>query len=246
MLDLVIAHSSDLHLDVVPHRTGGPSEAADLLPLTQVIDAARAAEAHLLLLVGDVFDHNRVGLPFVDRVAGLLAEAGRPIVLLPGNHDPLTSDSVYYRGGLADLPNVHIIGISDPEAVRFPDLDLEVWGRAHRDYGDMTPLDQPRRRTTRWQVAMAHGHVVTRSTELGRWRASWLILPEQIAASGADYLALGHWNRPACVTSGTVPAYYSGSPDVAGTLNLVHLRPGIAARVSRWPVAASGGLAAAG
>jgi DNA repair exonuclease SbcCD nuclease subunit len=233
MPDLVIAHSSDLHLDV------GDDNVA-LLPLAQVIDAARAAGADVLLLAGDVFDHNRVPLAFLERVAARLVAAGLRIVLLPGNHDPLTPDSAYYRGGLADLDNVHVIGVSDPEAACFPDLDLEVWGRAHRDYGDMAPLEQPRQRTTRWQVAMAHGHVVTRPSELGRWRASWLILPEQIAATRADYLALGHWNRPACLSNGAVPAYYSGAPDVAGTLNVVRLRPGAPARVTRWPLAASG------
>ena len=44
-----------------------------------------------------------------------------------------------------------------------------------------------------------------------------------IAATGADYLALGHWDRPARVGDGIVPAYYSGSPDLAQTVNMVRL-----------------------
>ena len=241
MHDLVIAHSSDLHLDVGPDQADA---AADLLPLERVIRAARGARAHVLLLAGDVFDHNRVPLAFLERVARMLADAGPRVVLLPGNHDPLTPDSAYYRGGLGELHNVHVLGIPQAEAVRFPELELEVWGRPHRDYGDMAPLRHHRRRTTRWQIAMAHGHVVTRPSELGRWRASWLILPEEIAATRADYLALGHWNRPACLTSGAVPAYYSGSPDVAGTLNVVHLRRGAAAHVTRRALPDGIGLAA--
>jgi DNA repair exonuclease SbcCD nuclease subunit len=241
MHDLVIAHSSDLHLDVGPDQADA---AADLLPLERVIRAARGAGAHVLLLAGDVFDHNRVPVAFLERVARMLTDAGPRVVLLPGNHDPLTPDSAYYRGRLGDLHNVHVLGIPEAEAVRFPELELEVWGRPHRDYGDMAPLRHHRRRTTRWQIAMAHGHVVTRPSELGRWRASWLILPEEIAATGADYLALGHWNRPACLTSGAVPAYYSGSPDVAGTLNVVHLRRGAAAHVTRRALPDGIGLAA--
>jgi DNA repair exonuclease SbcCD nuclease subunit len=42
-----------------------------------------------------------------------------------------------------------------------------------------------------------------------------------IDATGADYVALGHWDRPAQVGSGTVPAYYSGSPEWAKTVNLI-------------------------
>ena len=54
-------------------------------------------------------------------------------------------------------------------------------------------------------------------------RPSWLISDEMIAATEADYLALGHWDRAAQVGGGSVPAYYSGSPDYVGTVNLVRL-----------------------
>ena len=44
-----------------------------------------------------------------------------------------------------------------------------------------------------------------------------------IAATGADYLALGHWDRAAQVGCGAVPAYYSGSPEYVHTVNFVRL-----------------------
>jgi len=56
---------------------------------------------------------------------------------------------------------------------------------------------------------------------------------EEIAATGADYLALGHWDRPMRVGNGVVPAYYSGSPELAGTVNLVRLTAGGEAVVTR-------------
>jgi hypothetical protein len=46
---------------------------------------------------------------------------------------------------------------------------------------------------------------------------------DEIAATRADYLALGHWDRPVRVGNGVVPAFYSGSPELAGTGNLVRL-----------------------
>ncbi len=54
-------------------------------------------------------------------------------------------------------------------------------------------------------------------------RPSWLIGDAEIAATGADYVALGHWNRAARVGNGAVPAYYSGSPEYAGTVNVVRM-----------------------
>ena len=51
----------------------------------------------------------------------------------------------------------------------------------------------------------------------------WLISNAEIEATEADYLALGHWNRAVQVGTGKVPAYYSGSPDLAKTVNVVRL-----------------------
>ena len=70
---------------------------------------------------------------------------------------------------------------------------------------------------------MAHGHYDPAADRSVRPRAAWLIDDAEIAATGADYLALGHWNRPVRVGNGAVPAYYSGSPEYAGTVNMVRL-----------------------
>jgi hypothetical protein len=113
-----------------------------------------------------------------------------------------------------------VLGVTHDEAVAFADLGLEVWGRPHRDYGDMIPFEMPRRRSTPWQIAMAHGHYVPVPDRTIRLRPSWLIGDAELAATGADYVALGHWNRAAKV--GAV-AYYSGSPEYAGTVNVVRL-----------------------
>ena len=54
-------------------------------------------------------------------------------------------------------------------------------------------------------------------------RPFWVFGDEEIAATGADYLALGHWDRAMRGGDGVVPAYYSGSPDLAQTVNMVRL-----------------------
>jgi DNA repair exonuclease SbcCD nuclease subunit len=188
-----------------------------------VLATAKALRSDLLLLAGDTFESNQLSAVVLDRAARLLAEAGMPIVILPGNHDPASSDSVFVRHGVARIPNVSILGVTHEEAVSFPTHDLEIWGHAHRDFFDMAPLRGPRRRSTRWQVAMAHGHYEPPETRANPLRPSWIFSDEEIAATGADYLALGHWDRPARVGNGVVPAFYSGSPELARTVNLVRL-----------------------
>ena len=219
--EVVLVHSSDLHVDEDCNLASGGGDGT--AGLRRVLATARAVRADIVLLAGDTFENNQLGSAVLDRAGQLLAEAGLPVVVLPGNHDPALADSVFVRGGLARLPNVSILGITHDEAVPFAAHDLEIWGHAHRDYFSMAPLRGPRPRSTRWQVAMVHGHDEPPETRANPLRPSWIFSDEEIAATGADYLALGHWDRPMRVGNGVVPAYYSGSPDLAGTVNLIRL-----------------------
>lgn len=157
------------------------------------------------------------------------------MVLLPGNHDPAVPDAVYHRAALSAVDNLHVLGVTHDEAVLFAEMGLEIWGRAHRDYGDMIPFERLRPRSTRWQIAVAHGHYVPVPDRTSRLRPSWLIGDDELAATGADYVALGHWNRAAKV--GTVAAYYSGSPEYAGTVNVVRLGADGKVAITRAPLA---------
>jgi DNA repair exonuclease SbcCD nuclease subunit len=217
--EIVLVHSSDLHMDhdYTTRLHGGDGTAG----LAAVLNVAQALHAHVVLLAGDTFDSHRVPAGIIDQAASMISSARVPIVLLPGNHDPLVANCVYLHTALAQVSNLHVLGAARDEFVIFPELGLEIWGRPHRDYGDMIPLEFPRRRSSRWQIAMAHGHYVPVPDRSSRLRPSWLLGDDELAATGADYIALGHWNTAAKV--GRVAAYYSGSPEYAGTVNVVRL-----------------------
>ncbi len=223
MKDLTVVHSSDLHISV-DHAT------ADFYPLCKVLNTAKQSRADILLLAGDIFDHNRLPLSLLDRASQLLGDTAMPIVILPGNHDCITPDSVYRRGAIDDVPNVYVAGVTAEEAFFFPSLDLEVWGRAHFDYKNMSPLAARRPRTSCWQIAMAHGHWLRQPHDRHR---GWLISSDEIANTAADYVALGHWPQALPAGDGRVPAYYSGSPDLAGTVNVIRLSAEGAVHVMR-------------
>src|ERR1700686_4493737 len=217
--DIVLVHSSDLHVDDdrIAAMHGGDGTAG----LSRVLASARAFGADIVLLAGDTFDNHMVTGATIDRAGQLLADTGLPVVILPGNHDPATPDSIWLRGRFDEIGNVAILGITNDRTIVFPDRELEIWGNAHRDYMDMVPLRDPPPRAARWRIAMGHGHYEPPETWHNPLRPSWLISDDMIAATAADYVALGHWDRPAQVGNGIVPAYYSGSPEWAKTVNLV-------------------------
>lgn len=191
--------------------------------LRAVLEAARKVEADLVLLAGDTFDCHRLPDELLVHTAATIQAFGLPIVVLPGNHDPAVEEAVFHHPAFGKVDGLHILGITHEDAVLLPHLDLEVWGRAHRDYSDMDPLAHTRERSTPWQIAMAHGHYEPIPDRSIRPRSSWLIGDDEIAATRADYVALGHWNRRVQVGSGDVHAWYSGSPDYARSINVVRL-----------------------
>ncbi len=218
--EAIIVHSSDLHLGT----DDSFSERDRLAVLPKVLAAAHEVQANVVLLAGDSFDNHRQPRDLLERAAQMLRDYGKHVVILPGNHDPLTPDSVYRRAGLGEIANVKILGLNVDKAVLFPELELEIWGHAHFDYTDMSPLANPRPRTTRWQLAAAHGHYVDAERDPNRMLGSWLIHREELIATRADYVALGHWNQSTPVGGDEITAHYSGSPEYTGTVNVVRLR----------------------
>jgi DNA repair exonuclease SbcCD nuclease subunit len=232
--DIVVVHSSDLHVDhdYTARLHGGDGTAG----LGCVLDAARGLSADVVLLAGDTFDSHRVPQNLIEQAAAVIGAAALPVVILPGNHDPAIATAIYRDGPLNAVKNLHIIGVTHDDAVAFPNLSLEVWGRPHRDYDDMIPFEAVRARRSRWLIAMAHGHYEPKPDRSIGPRPSWLIGDDEITATAADYVALGHWNRAVRVGNGVVPAYYSGSPEYAGTINVVRLSEAGGVTVTRAPL----------
>lgn len=226
---VVLVHSSDLHIDddIQPGLYNG------LDGLNYVLRAAEAEHADVLLLAGDTFDNGRVPEDIAKQAGALLGQARMPVVMLPGNHDPAMPDGIFHRSGILGLEQALVIGHTHPERLLFEHLDLEILGRPHRSYNNMAPLPVVPERTTRWQVIVAHGHFVPPHEWHEDTHRSWRMSADDIAQTGVDYIALGHWDRPEAVGDGRVRAYYSGAPDLAQTVNVIRLDPASGVSVER-------------
>src|SRR5262245_18211536 len=129
--DVVIIHSSDLHIDhdYTARLHGGDGTAG----LAGVLRTARAARADVVVLAGDTFDCHRLPAQLLERTAAVIAAAALPVVVLPGNRDHAVPDALYQHRALPGAANLHVLGVSHDEAIVFAELDLDIWGRPHRD-----------------------------------------------------------------------------------------------------------------
>ncbi len=203
---LRLIHTSDTHLgDPAGHPRGEEV-------LVSVVDVVERLEADALLLAGDVFDNERVTDEVVERFVLQMARLKVPAIVLPGNHDLAHKTSVYRRQPFDEAPdNLRVIRDPEGETLAFPELELELWGRAMLSHTpDFHPLHgMPEPTEGRWLVAMAHGHF---HFENDRDQRSSPIYPGDVAAANCHYLALGHWDRHADVSRAATTAVYSGCP----------------------------------
>ena len=203
---LRLIHTSDTHLG----DPAGHPRAEEVLE--SVVDAVERLDGDALLLAGDVFDNERVTDDVVERFVELMGRLETPVIVLPGNHDLAHKTSVYGREPFEEAPaNLRVIRDPEGETLEFPDLGMELWGRAMLSHTpSFRPLDgMPEPTEGRWLVAMAHGHF---HFESDRDQRSSPIYPEDVAESGCHYLALGHWDRHVDVSRADTTAVYSGCP----------------------------------
>ncbi len=188
--------------------------------LVSILRLAEDTEASLLIIAGDMFDSPRISDELVRSALSVLRTSPLPVVILPGNHDCLVPGSVYLRHRMSDLvPNVKVIMDAEGESVRFPDLNLCLWGRPHMDYSDFSPLAGiPERGEERWQVAIAHGLFAGEGAAANR---GWKITDREIEGCLRDYVALGHLETFSRVGQNGVAAYYSGSPGWTGAVAMI-------------------------
>ena len=185
-----ILHAADLHLDS-PFDALGEQKAAlrrreqrELLRSLASLRAGRGCD--LVLLSGDLFDSDAAWTETEELLRLTLSELAVPVFISPGNHD-------YYKaGGRWDslrLPeNVHVFTSPDFEAVTLDALGVRVWGAAFTDNyceGRLAELRIPRQ-SEFIDLVCLHGEVGVPSSRYNP------MTEREIAATGADYIALGH------------------------------------------------------
>lgn len=235
---LKIAHTSDVHLH--NGEEGAPVRAA----FTQVIDAVLDTGADLFLIAGDLFDHNRIQKDVIEFVYEQLARIACPTVVIVGNHDCWDEGAVMRRIDFGRAgSHVTLLDEVDGASVALPELHATVWGRCMIDHDPRNkPMAGcPPRTRDLWHIGMAHG-LYTDEADTGR---SSLITPEEVAASGFDYLALGHVHAHRQMRHGSTLACYPGVPAPyfgttgSGCIALVQLTPGQPANAIEHTLAVS-------
>ena len=183
-----IVHAADLHMDSAFSALS--AEQAAMLRREQrriLEDIAAQAErvsADLLLLSGDLFDSGRCYGDTEEALCRAFEQTRARVFIAPGNHDWYAPRSPWTRMKLPG--NVHVFTSPAPEKVELPGLDCTVWGAAFLSDSAAPPLADFHADGGGVKIMVLHGDV-------GMPESKYAYISEaDIAASGLDYLALGH------------------------------------------------------
>lgn len=223
---LRVLHTADVHLGA-RHADLGEQAAAQrerqFAAFRAAIDLALAEKVDLFLVAGDLFDSNTQPRRSVERSAAefaRLAAARIRTVIIPGTHDVYDRSSVYRAYDLAAIaglpPGSDLLTVLTPDApeVVLPTVEAVVYGRVfatkRAPHSPLAGFDVAKDTRATWRIGLVHGSVAIP----GRTDEDEVVVTrEEIAASGLDYLALGHWHSVLGAKAGGVQYAYSGAPE---------------------------------
>ena len=183
----------------------------------RILDVAESRNVDAVLCAGDLFDE-----PAPEQLwwGGVLQEFQRrhwqrPVVLLPGNHDPLTPHSIYhqahhFRRGLPDY--VHVV---DEPGWELPlgDNAVVVASPCTSAAGDtklVASLPQREAEDERIRIGLVHGQTF----DIEGHQTNFPIPRGSAAERGLDYLAIGDTHAFREVEPGaSAPTVYPGAPE---------------------------------
>lgn len=192
---MLIIHTADLHLGASPDKEQpwGKNRKQELWDsFERLIETVEEQKADLLLIAGDLFHRPpllRELREVNDRFASLSCTK---VVLMAGNHDFIGKNSFYREFLWAE--NVHFFKEQEISNVKFPELNVEVYGLSYhqkeireRLYDEVKPRDNGF-----YHILLAHGgdekHIPYTKEKLGK--------------SGFDYIAFGHIHKPGMIIEG--------------------------------------------
>ena len=223
---LRILHTADVHLGA-RHADLGDAAAAQrerqFAAFSASVDLALAEKVDLFLVAGDLFDSNIQPRRSVERVAAELARLAKGrirTVIIPGTHDVYDRSSVYRAYDMAALagtrPAEELVTVLTPERpwIHLAAIDAVVHGpvfatkRApHSPLRGLAAVETP---PATWRIGLLHAAIAIP----GRTDHDEVVITtDEIAASGLDYLALGHWHSAQTAKAGDVTYAYAGAPE---------------------------------
>lgn len=187
-----ILHTADIHLDspfsLYDVKKSAARKAEMRGTFTSLMLYAKTEKYDIMIISGDLFDTGFATSETLELVADQFRQNPKcRFVIAPGNHDPFDLKSPYRKVDFPD--NVYIFTSDEVTKFSFDDIGVDVYGWA---FTDSVKATNPLKRGTinldknKYNILAVHADFTNGPSE------NCPISERDIAASGFDYVALGH------------------------------------------------------
>jgi DNA repair exonuclease SbcCD nuclease subunit len=219
---LKLLHTADWHLGrcflSFPEEAQKRLSRARMDVVSTILSVARRNAVDAVLCVGDIFDDPDPHRDFWESLAKTFndhAAPHAPLFLIPGNHDPLTSESVWAPGHpfRKQLPAwVHIVDRDDFTYDLTSNAILHARPCRSKAGENDLAMALPAREAgdERLRIGCVHGCTF----DIDGYQTNFPIQRDAGAQRGLDYLAIGDTHSFRDVTANSpVPTVYPGAPE---------------------------------
>ncbi|RCX16072.1 DNA repair exonuclease SbcCD nuclease subunit [Anaerobacterium chartisolvens] len=217
MKSVKFLHCADMHLDA-PFTSLASYEKVQLRQrdlkevFKRIIDAARDENVDILLVSGDLYEHNYVKKSTVELINDAFSSIKHiKVFIAPGNHDPYIPGCYYEKFKWSD--NVHILA-GESCCIKLDDMGVCIYGAGFGSFYEertlisgIAPVDEGC-----INILLTHGTVDM------NFKASVYnpMSGNELAALNMDYIALGHFHNRIEDIGGYGVVYNPGSPEALG------------------------------
>ena len=225
-------HTADLQIGARFAQFGEKADilrAARLSTLKRMLEIAREKDVDAVLIAGDMFESNQMANALVNEAFAALAACPEiPVVILPGNHDPLDGPGCIWMRKPFAAPPAHVTVCVSREPVPIADaivLPVPITQKVSTKDPSL-PLVEMAANAARdkIKIGMTHGAL---AIEGKHQPSDQPIALDAATRAGLDYLAVGHWHKPQAYDDGRLAMSGTPEPDdfgqESGSVSLVEI-----------------------
>lgn len=218
-------HTSDFQLGMIRHDLHGAAQnrfSDDRLGVIRRLgDECVAHGCAFMVVAGDVFEHPTLESSTTQAALDAFAQVPVPVVLLPGNHDPLIPRSLMdqiHRGEVGE----NLIVLNDSEPITIAEGVELVGAPLHSKYSEVDLVSEALSHlepTDSIRILLAHGQMDARSDDHPSALISRERVTEALDRGVIDYVALGD-THSAMPLDASRRIWFSGSPETTDYCDL--------------------------
>jgi DNA repair exonuclease SbcCD nuclease subunit len=225
-------HTADLQIGARFTQFGEKADtlrAARISTLKRILEIAKENDADGLLIAGDMFESNQIATALVSEAFDALAACPEiPVVILPGNHDPLDGPGCIWMRKPFASPPAHITVCVSRDPLALADamvLPVPITQKVSAKDPSLPLVDIAAAiAADKIKIGMTHGALAIEGKHQPNDQP---IALNAATRAGLDYLAVGHWHKPQVYDDGRLAMPGTPEPDDfdqdSGSVSLVEI-----------------------